>query len=116
MARKSTLELYVAADQDVIVDVLQSDEVTPQAMTGWTLGFVVRDTAGNLLFSKASPANIAIGNGAATNDRATTAVALADIPTGTGIGHEWALWRTDSGDRTLLAWGPVNFIEAPIPV
>lgn len=113
MATESVLTIYRASDHTVRVDVVTVDGgATPQTMTGWALGFVVRLGA-NLVLSKAtSGSGITIGNGNGTDDRAT--VAIADTDTAgwvAGRDYSWALWRTDDGSDTPLAYGPCRLVS-----
>lgn len=78
-----------------------------QNMTGWSLAYVWRDVRGAIVFSKATGGSgITIGNGAGTNDRATTAIDAADTQ-GLAGEYSWALWRTDSTNDDPLAVGTV---------
>lgn len=107
MAVETTLELFIAADQSLIIDVKQSDLTTPQTMTGWAEEFVLRSGDGRLVVSKTvSGGGITIGNGSGTGDRATITVADTDT-TGwpAGRGYTWGLWRTDNGTDVPLAYG-----------
>lgn len=114
MADESTLELWMAADQTPYWDVKTTEGgATPQAMTGWSVAFVVRRRSDNaLVVSKATGGSgITIGDGVGTNDRATVTIGETDI-TGWTPGREYkgALWRTDT-DVPLWA-GPVWLREA----
>ena len=88
-----------------------SDGTTPQAMTGWALSWTLYETKGGaVIFAKTTgAAEIAIGNGAGTDDRATVSLSATD--TGTTItkaGTYYAeLWRTDVGALQLLSFGDV---------
>lgn len=80
-------------------------------MTGWALAFVVR-LGSSLVLSKAtSGGGITIGNGSGTDDRATVAIADTDTAGWTaGRDYSWALWRTDDGSDTPLAYGPCRIV------
>lgn len=99
MADESTLELWMAADQTPYWNVTTTEGgATPQAMTGWSLQFVIRRRSDSaLVVSKTTASGIAIGNGNGTDDRATVTIGETDITGWTpGREYEGALWRTDT--------------------
>ncbi len=109
MATSSRLTIYRGGDRSVRVDVTTEDGgTTPQTMTGWALMFVLRRSNGALVLSKTTGGGgITIGNGSGTDDRATIAIARADtLNQSPGKDYVWALWRTDDGSDTPLAYGP----------
>lgn len=118
MAVESTLTLFTSADISLQINVKQSDLTTPQVMTGWALGFVLRSSDGRLILNKATGGQgVTVGNGSGTDDRAT--VALADTDTTgwpSGRSYEWALWRTDDGTDIPLAYGPATLQKAAAQV
>lgn len=106
MAVETAIELFIAADQVIQVDVVDSAAAV-QVMTGWALAAVVRSTDGTLVVGKATGGSgITIGNGDGTGDRATITLTDTDL-TGwpPGRAYEWALWRTDAGTDVPLAYG-----------
>ena len=112
MATESTMLLYRGADQLREVDVVTVDGgSTPQTMTGWQLAFVVR-LGEVLMLSKTTGAGITIGDGAGTGDRASIDIEDTDTEAWTpGQLYRWALWRSDTGDETPLAFGKLAIID-----
>lgn len=113
MARTSDIELYLATDTNLRIDV--DDGTSPQNMTGWALAFILRPrtvpgTGTPATVSKTTSSGITIGNGTATGDRATVALADSDLPATLtpGRGYHAALWRTDDGSDTPLWHGTVT--------
>ena len=108
MAVETAIELFIAADQVLRVDVTDGAATpAPQTMTGWALAAVVRSTDGALVVNTSTGGNgITIGDGSGTNDRATITLTDTDM-TGwpPGRAYEWALWRTDAGTDIPLAYG-----------
>ncbi len=100
-------EWFVGEDKTIVIDVLQADESTPQAMTGWALTWELMDSAdGPVLLTKTTAlSEITISTGADTNDRATITVLDTDTE---GIGPGWyyhRLRRTDAGLELRLSYG-----------
>ncbi len=76
-----------------------------QAMTGWSLAYVWRDANESAALTKTTSSGITIGNGSATDDRATVTIDAADTAALTGQKYTWALWRTDGTNDDVLAEG-----------
>ena len=108
----------IGEDRTIRIDVVQSDDVTPQTMTGWALTWELLDRrGGTVLLTKTTASGIAIGNGAGTNDRATITVADTDIEGITGIApgtFYHVLRRTDAGNEAVLAFGDAVLQRASI--
>lgn len=114
MARTSNIELFIATDQQVLIDVDDGAGVA-QNMGAWALAFVVRPraqvgTGEPEIVSKATGSGITVGNGSGTNDRATVAIADTDLPASLtpGRGYHATLWRTDAGTDVPLWYGTVT--------
>ncbi len=114
MATQQTLEIIVADDTTLRVDVVTEDGgSTPQTMTGWTLSFVLEPSHNNAtVVTKTTSSGITIGNGSGTDDRATIVIEDSDT-TGwkAGNNYRWSLKRTNSGNQVTLAYGPAILRE-----
>jgi hypothetical protein len=97
---------FVGEDKTFLVDVVQSDGSTPQAMTGWALTHEIMDRAGGTVqLSHTVGDGITIGNGDGTNDRATVTITDAEGETlGAGTYYH-RLRRTDAGSEQMLSFG-----------
>ena len=93
---------FKTENKDIIWDVVDADE-DPLAMTGWTLTFkLYAHQAASVAILTVVPT---IGNGLATDDRATVATTPADtsaLPAGLYV---YELSRTDSGNAQVMAYG-----------
>jgi hypothetical protein len=96
---------FVGEDKILEFTVYQSDGITPQNITGWTLEWVLRKAASAIAatLSKTTAAGITITNALA----GICQVAITDDDTvalapGT---YFHTLRRTDSGSETVLAFG-----------
>lgn len=101
---------FIGEDKTIVIDVVQSDGTTAQAMTGWGLVWELKASAvsASALISKTP----SIGNGSATDDRATITVADTDseaINPGTYYHH---LRRNDAGLEAILSHGTVVVKES----
>lgn len=75
------------------------------SISGWTLAFTVRNSDGTLMVSKTTASGITITDAGA--GIFTIALATADtgaIPPGV---YDFDVWRTNSGNETRLAYGPL---------
>ena len=110
----------IGEDRTIRIDVLQSDDVTPQAMTGWALTWELLDKrGGTVLLSKTTAAGgITIGNGDATDDRATIPVADTDLEAVASLAVPGTFFhvlrRTDAGSEAVLAFGDAVIQEASV--
>lgn len=103
--------LFIGEDRTIRIDVVQSDDTTPQAMTGWSLTWELLNRRGGTVLITKTPS---IGNGSATDDRATITITDTDteaIDPGT---YFHVLRRTDAGGEAVLAFGDAVIQEASI--
>ena len=100
---------FIGENRSLQWDVTQSDDETPQAMTGWALLFqlkVSKNVTATIMSKTTGAGEISIGNGVGTNDRATLTINNADYPAGMKPGHyHYQLKRTGDGLETVLAYG-----------
>ena len=116
MAKEVNINTGVFLGGKVTLDFLitQSDDITPQNMTGWTLTFIMRSGTNSSRFSltKSSPSSgITIVNGSATNDKARVSIDAADTVSWPSGRASYALWRSDGTEDTPLAYGTINLIN-----
>lgn len=105
--------IWIGTDQPIQINVTQTDETTPQAMTGWALTWELKARPGSttVLITKTVGSGITIQNGDGTNDQAEIQIDDVDtepaaFPTGPGEYYHF-LRRTDSGLEKILSEGTV---------
>lgn len=100
---------FVDEDKEIRIDVLQSDESTPQNMTGWSLTYEILTTKfGKVEISKTvSGGGVSIGDGDGTNDRATITINDTDTENLYEGTHYHRLRRTDAGFEQTLSEGEI---------
>ena len=104
--------LIVGADSTWRVTVTDSAGAA-QTMTGWTLEFSLRqhrsDGKGTQVLTTTSAT---LSNGSGTDDVVSFPIADTDTdPLAPGV-YDWAVWRTDAGSETCLAFGTVALTGA----
>lgn len=86
-----------------------------QTMTGWALEWVLRRSAASstaTLTKTTGAGEIAISNGAGTNDRATVTITDDDTLNLVAGTYEYALRRADAGNEQVLAFGKLELQQA----
>lgn len=106
-------DFFIGTDQPIEIDVTQSDESTPQTMTGWALTWELKDSpSSSAHISKTVGVGISIGNGSGTDDRVTITVTDTDTePLEAGLYYH-QLRRTDAGSERILSFGTVALMES----
>lgn len=102
---------FVGGNHQHRIDVVDSADAA-QNMGTWSLAYVWRSATGSLLFRKTTGSGITVGNGVGTNDRATVQIDPADTAGLAPGRYEWALWRSDSTNDVVLAWGTLELTRA----
>jgi len=104
--------LFVGADSTWRVTVTDSAGAA-QTMTGWALELTLRehrsDGKGRQVFSTSS---VTLSDSAGTNDRASFPIADTDTDNLSPGTYDWAVYRTDAGSETVLAYGTVALTGA----
>jgi len=104
--------LFVGADSTWRVTVTDSAGAA-QTMTGWALEFVLRkhqsDGKGQKVFSTTTAT---LSNGTDTDDVASFPIADTDTDNLAPGTYDWSVWRVDSGNETVLAYGTVALTGA----
>ena len=100
--------LYVGADHSVPMTIYQSDGVTPQDITGWTIVLDIRkkDTSSAALLSSTA-ALTTPASGICTFTLSATDLS-ASVFTGDDWRGRYSVWRTDSGSKQPLRSGDVT--------
>lgn len=93
--------------KNITFDIVDENEA-PIDVSAFELAWVMEelhDAAGDLLSKASGGEGITVGDGAATGDRVTVAVDSADTLDLEARVYRQALWRTDTEDPQLLAFG-----------
>lgn len=101
---------FIGEDKSIAINVLQSDDTTPQTMTGWTLVWELKaaDRSVSALISKTP----AISSDDGTDDLATVTIVDTDteaLAPGTYYHH---LRRSDGGAEQILSHGTAVLKES----
>lgn len=102
---EQTYRIFVGEDRSLAWNVTQSDDTTPQPMTGWTLTFEVLDKRGGTV---ALTKSVTVQNGNGTDDQALVSLADTDTEPATGLGDGkfyYQVRRTDAGQEGTIAFG-----------
>ncbi len=107
-------EFFIGEDRSVVIDVKQSDESTPQTLTGWALAYEIKASPGEaaLISKTTGGGEIAFSNGSGTNDRATITIDDDDTEALEPGKYYHQLRRTDAGSEQLLSFGDVVLLES----
>lgn len=105
---------FIGDNNGFLINVLQDDGITPQDMTGWTLGFYIAYIWNGENVLELTGASIVIQDGDATNDQAAITSAAADFAASAEPGdwYEYALRRIDAGQEKVLALGTIHLTRA----
>lgn len=100
--------LFVGEDKVFQYTIYQSDGVTPQDITGWTLSWTLAaSSSGAALITVAGVITNAAGG--------VLTVTVPDTPSGTDALSDGMYWhelkRTDAGSETVLAWGTIPVVD-----
>ena len=107
-------EWFIGEDKTLTVTIYQSDETTPQNVTGWAVSFMLKrkrtDTDANALITKTTADDVALttpGSGVIT-------VSIADDDTSDlrADTYWYEIKRTDAGFETVLTYGSVELLQA----
>ena len=100
---------YIGEDTVITFDVVEDDEITPQNMAGWGLTWEMKalpsTPSASAVITKTVGSGIAIGNGSATDDRATVTIDDDDTEGLTPGVYYHQLRRTDAGTEVILTVG-----------
>ena len=107
-------QFFIGDNNGFLINVTQDDEVTPQDMTAWTLGFYVATIWNGVNVLELSGASIVVQDGAGTKDQAAITSAAADFAADTEPGdwYEYALRRIDAGQEKVLTVGKIYLSRA----
>ena len=100
---------FIGEDTVITIDVVADDGVTPQNMAGWSLAWELKPLPSTAVasanISKTVGSGITIGDGSATDDRATITIDDDDTE-GLDAGvYYHQLRRTDAGAEVILTVG-----------
>lgn len=114
---------FAGEDKQLEFEILQSDGVTPQDVTGWALEWTVRKYPWNAdppsvqKTTAATPGGIAITGTynsvrGSNTQRVVVTVADTDTETLSPLTYAHALKRVDAGSETVLAYGDFELLSA----
>jgi hypothetical protein len=109
MAISTNFELYVGTDNQIVVQVFQQDDLTPQNITGWSISFfIINPSTGAVLVTKSVGAGIVLTTPA--NGILTITLNANDTLTLLPRNYNFFIQRTDSGYSTILTTGLISLL------
>lgn len=121
MARQQSLgstdSWFIGEDKTLEFEIYESnqDGADSQDITGWTMAFYMRSIGGanpRVLTKTPTVAGTFNADPDTNTQRATVAIADTDTDNLQPGKYEFSLWRTDSGNETVLSFGMVDLKKA----
>lgn len=116
MARRQNLRIFLETDIGLVFTILDSTESQAVDITGWALEFTVKqdvnDDDSDAIFTDTASITGTYNAVIATNtQRATIYVQDNDTDEIIPGNYAWQMKRTNSGNKTVVAYGTITFLK-----